>query len=424
MAARSKKRSAKEMYAERDRRVGDAIALRTTDRVPVHFFVGYFAAKYAGVPTSALYYDAEKWRQANRKTVLDFEPDTYWVQTAGVSGESMELLGPHQMRWPGHNLPPNQSHQMVELEPMKQDEYDAYLEDPSDFIVRTYLPRVWDSAGPLANLSPLRGLVGGSGLASYLGQFARPDMAATLETFRRAAETQARWQSAGGNFTQEMTALGFPAYNTPRMFGGAPFDTISDNLRGMRGAMLDMYRCGDKLLEMCDMLAKQRIKMIRQTPAPQGEDDIKRVFIALHRGSDGFMSLPQFEKFYWPTLKQVMLALIDSGWIPCPFFEGIWDQRLEHIQDLPKGKILCHFGQSTPERVQAVLGGRLCVMIDVPGSLLQAGSVSDVEDYCKKLIDLFRKDGAFIMTATCVDEAKPENIRAMIETTKSYGRNA
>jgi uroporphyrinogen-III decarboxylase len=116
-----------------------------------------------------------------------------------------------------------------------------------------------------------------------------------------------------------------------------------------------------------------------------------------------------------------MLALIDNGWIPCPFFEGIWDQRLEYIRDLPKGKVLCHFAQTDPEKAKKVLGGHLCFMCDVPGSLLQTGSVSEVEAYCRKLIDVCAKDGGYIMTSTCVDEAKPENMRAMIEFTKRYG---
>ena len=423
--ARPRKRSPQELYAERNKRVDDAIALRTPDIVPVHLFVGYFASRYTGVPSSALYYEAEKWHEANRKTVVDFAPDTYWVQTAGVSGEAMELLGPQQMKWPGYNLSPNQGHQMVELEPMKGDEYDAYMADPSDYVVRTYLPRVWDAAAPLANLTPFRGMVGGSTLPFFLAQFARPEMAPALEAFRKAAEIQAKWQMAGGNLAEELNKLGFPAYTAPRMMGGAPFDTISDNLRGMRGAMLDMYQRGDKLIELCELMAKQRIDVIRKTPAPTGEGAIRRVFIALHRGSDGFMSLPQFERYYWPTLKRVMLAMIDTGWTPCPFFEGIWDQRLEYIRDLPKGKVLCHFAaQTDPVKAQAVLGGHLCVMADVPPSLLVAGVVSEVEAYVKKLIDLFGKKGGLVVTSTSIDEAKPENIRAMIETTKSYGRNA
>ncbi len=409
------------LYKERDQRVNEAIAMRVPDRVPVQLFVGYFAARYCGIPFSTAYYQAAKWRAANRKTITELEPDAYWVQTAAVSGKALELLGPHQIKWPGFGVPDDQSHQMVELEPMKSDEYEAYLHNASDWIIRTYLPRVLASAAPLSRLSPFRSLMGGTGMAFYLPQFLHPEMVEMLKIFQKAAKLQAKWQQIDVNFTEEMAGLGFPSYNTSMMMGGAPFDVISDNLRGMRGAMLDMWRNPDQLLEMCKALGTQTTEMIKRMPPPD-KGGVKRVFMALHRGSDGFMSLPQFERFYWPGLKKVILALIDAGWTPCPFFEGIWDQRLEYIRELPKGKVLCHFAQTDPVKAKAVLGGHLCLMIDVPGSVLQAGSISEVEDYCKKLIDVCGKDGGFIMTATCLDEAKPENVKAMIDITKDYGR--
>lgn len=413
-------RAAKQ-YAERDNRVNEAIAMKVPDRVPFQLFVGYFAARYCGIPCSALYYEPEKWREANIRTITELEPDVYWVQTASVSGKAMEILGPRQMRWPGFGVSPDHSHQMIELEPMKPEEYDAFLRDPSDFIMRTFLPRVVESAAPMAKLPPMRSLFFSMGLAPYLAQFTRPEMVEMLEKFRKAAELQAQWQGRDGRFDEEMAARGFPPYNTPMMMAGAPFDMISDFLRGMRGAMLDMYRFPDKLLEACDMFCKQTLDTIKAFPPPR-EGSVKRVFMALHRGSDGFMSLSQFEKFYWPTLKKVILALVDAGWTPCPFFEGTWDQRLEYIRELPKGKVLCHFARTDPEKAKAVLGGHLCFMIDVPGIILQAGTVSEVEDYCKKLIKTCAKDGGFIMTATALDEAKPENVKAMIDVTKNYGR--
>jgi uroporphyrinogen-III decarboxylase len=56
--------------------------------------------------------------------------------------------------------------------------------------------------------------------------------------------------------------------------------------------------------------------------------------------------------------------------------------------------------------------------------MLQVGSPSEVEDYVKKLIQTAGKDGGFIMTTSTgvTHEAKPENVRAMIEATKKYGR--
>ena len=410
-------------YAERDKRVNEAIAMKVPDRVPIQLFVGYFAGRYCGTPFSAAYYDAEKWRTANIKTITELQPDVYWAQTAAVSGEALEILGPLQMRWPGFGVAPNHSHQAIELEPMKPEEYDEFLSDPSDYLVRAYLPRVVESAAPLAKLPPLRSLVHSMGMVGFLAQCTQPDIAEMLEKFRKAGELQAKWQRRDVSFIEEMAALGFPSYNTPRLMAAAPFDMISDFLRGMRGAMLDMFRIPDKLIEACDMLCKQTVGMIKALPVPQ-DGSIKRVFMALHRGSDGFMSLPQFEKFYWPTLKKVIVALIDAGWTPCPFFEGTWDRRLEYLRELPKGKVLCHFAKTDPVKAKAILGGHLCFMIDVPGALLQIGTVPEVQDFCKNLIDICSKEGGYIMTATSMDEARPENVKAMIDITKSYGRYA
>ena len=410
-------------YSERDNRVNEAIAMKVPDRVPFQLFVGYFAGTYCSIPFSSAYYESEKWRAANIKTITELEPDVYWAQTAAVSGKALELLGPLQMKWPGFGVPANSSHQAIELEPMKAEEYDNFLSDPSDFIVRSYLPKVLESAAPMAKLPPFRSLMSGMGMARYLAQFTQPEMVEMLGKFRKAAEFQAEWQTRDVNFHEEMEELGFPSYNTPRMMAPAPFDMISDFLRGMRGSMLDMFRLPDKLLEACEMLCKQTVSTIKALPPPE-EGSVKRVFMALHRGSDGFMSLPQFEKFYWPTLKKVLLALIDAGWTPCPFFEGTWDKRLEYIRELPKGKVLCHFAQTDPHKAKDILGGHLCFMIDVPGFILKAGTVSEVEDHCKNLIDVCGKDGGFIMTATCMDEASPKNVKAMIDITKSYGRYA
>jgi hypothetical protein len=423
MTATKSENRAADAYVDRDNRVNEAIAMQVPDRVPFQLFVGYFAGRYCNIPFSSVYYDSAKWRAANLKTITELDPDVFWAETAALSGKALEILGPLQMRWPGFNVPPNLSHQIVELESMKAGEYDDFLSDPSDFIVRTYLPRVMESAAPMAKLPSLRSLSGPWAVAPYLAQFTQPDMVEMLEKFRKAAELQAEWQSRNIHFDEEMAGLGFPSYTTSRIMAPAPFDMIANFLRGMRGAMLDMYRIPDKLLEACDRFCNQIIKAIKASPAPE-DGSVRRVFMALHRGSDGFMSLPQFEKFYWPTLKKVLLALIDAGWTPCPFFEGTWDQRLEYLSELPKGKVLCHFAKTDPKKAKAILGGRLCFMIDVPGFLLKAGTVSEVEDYCSNLIQTCGKDGGFIMTATCLDEASPENVKAMINITKSCGRYA
>jgi uroporphyrinogen-III decarboxylase len=214
-----------------------------------------------------------------------------------------------------------------------------------------------------------------------------------------------------------MEKLGFPQSNQSAAL--VPFDTISHSIRGMHGTMLDMYRQPDKLREACEKLLA--ITLAEPMPAPSKGGNI-RVFMPLTRGSDNFMSLKQFETFYWPDLKKLVQVLTDRGATPSIFFEGNWDTRLEYFLELPKGKVLAHFDATDIFRAKEVLRDHMCIMGNVPSSLLQAGTVQEMKDYCKKLIDVVGKDGGYILSGrSSSDEVKPENFKAMIDFTKEYG---
>ena len=205
--------------------------------------------------------------------------------------------------------------------------------------------------------------------------------------------------------------------------GGAPFDAVSDFLRGMRGAMIDMYRCPDKLLAACDKILEWRIE--RSKPAnPEVEGAMVRGGGApLHRGSDGFMSIEQYERFYWPGLKKAVMAAVDLGYTTSSFCEGIWDERLEYWLEIPKGKATLRFEKTDMFKAKEVLGGHACIQGGVPSSLLEVGSPSEVDEYCKKLIEVCGKGGGFILGAgSSIDCARPENIKAMIDAAEKYGR--
>jgi uroporphyrinogen-III decarboxylase len=62
-------------------------------------------------------------------------------------------------------------------------------------------------------------------------------------------------------------------------------------------------------------------------------------------------------------------------------------------------------------------------MGDVPAVLFRLGTPKDVEKYCMKLIQQVGEGGGFILSSGCsvpVD-AKPENVKAMIDTAKKHG---
>jgi len=415
-----------QLSEERAKRINDAIELRVPDRVPVTIHTGVFAARYAGLPLSAMYYDHAAYREACLKTTLDFEPDTGASMVLVNSGLIMELLDVKHQRWPGGTLPLDTPYQFVEGEYMKVEEYDIFLNDPSDFIFRYYLPRIFGTLQPLTKLPPFRDFIdSGRGFTAILTLLLSSDFKELAEKLIQAAQEQQRLMQEGAEFSDVMTYLGFPSQygGSPggNGVGQVPFDIISDNLRGMRGAMLDMYRCPDKLLAACDRILEWRIaQAVPVQPDERGYR--RRAGMALHRGSDGFMSLEQFEKFYWSGLKKAILTNIELGFIATPFWEGIWDDRLEYLLELPKGKVVFHCEMTDVFKAKEILGDHMCIQGGVPPTLLQAGSPQDVEEYCKKLIKVVGKNGGFILgPGSAIDYAKPENIKAMVDSVKKYG---
>ena len=309
-----------ELYEEREKRVREAIALEEPDRVPVSIRMTYFPARYLGIPMSTSYYDAVAWRKAALRTIIDFEPDMSQSYSGMSSGEALEVLHPTQTKWPGGPLPPDVSHQAIDVECMMEDEYDLLMSDPTDFFLRYVLPRAFESLKPLANLPPLADRA--IGFAGMTPVFASEDFKAMGRVLLKAGIAQEKWQNAVGSMEEDMARLGLLANSYMGGAGGAPFDAISDFYRGMRGAMLDMFRHPDELIAACDKILDTRIKSA--TPAdPNKRGNPKRLFLALHRGAEGFMSKQQFEKFYWPGLKKAMLTSIELGYIPMPFCEGI-----------------------------------------------------------------------------------------------------
>jgi uroporphyrinogen-III decarboxylase len=407
----------KELYEERNGRITDAIQLRVPDRIPINLSFGYFPAKYTGISYKTAWYDSDLWLEATKKTIVDFSPDGLFYIQPFVPGTALEYLDPKHIKWPGHGLPDNVGHQAIEGEWMKADEYDVALDNISDYMLRVFFPRISGALKPLKMLPPISSLrFNYNGLISLAEAFARPEVAEAISTLQQAGREYGKIRIKLIAFQQEIERLGFPVTGTGG--GGSPFDAVSDYLRGMRGTMTDMYRQPDRLLELIDYQFRKTMDRIEARTSGSVN---RRVFIALHRGSDEFMSLPHFEKFYWPTLKKVILSLVDNGLIPCPFFEGVWDRRLEYLLELPRGKVLCHFARTNLKRAKEVLDGHLCIMGGLPSSILQVGSVQDVKDNCKKLIDDCGRDGGFILANMPLDYARPENVKAMVDFTRKYG---
>jgi hypothetical protein len=404
------------LYRQRLQRIEDAVQLKMPDRIPISINCGYLAASYAGMTFEEAHYDCDCWIAANKKIILDLQPDIFgsFPQTAGLA---YEFIDTKLMKWPGHGISPAATLQYMEGEYLRADEYDAFLSDPTDFAIRTYLPRTAGNLSALKKLPPLMEAINIARAGGPLSMLADEEVMNAFSAIFKAAQETRKWGKAWRDFIDDMEALGFPAGYQPG--GHAPFDYISDYLRGMRGTMLDMYRQPDKLLEAIDKLTPV---LINQALSPVSKQKNRIVGIALHRGSDGLMSLKQFEKFYWPGVKALILAFVDKGYIPSVFWEGDYTSRLEYLLELPQGKVNNLFDRTDIFRAKEVLGGHQCISGGMPASILQTGSVQDVKERCRRLIDIAGKNGGYILaSSSALDNAKVENVKAMLTYTREKG---
>jgi len=399
-------------------RLKDAVLMeKAPDRVPVFPLGTFMQGHLYGVTSYESMYDYGKLLSAHRRFLQDFKPDYYGSPAFIGSGKILEILGYKQYKWPGHGVSENSVYQYVEGEYMLAEDYQALIDDPSDFWLRTYFPRVFGALEPLTNLTPFPNLWEVVGVSGWMIPFGIPPVQGALKALMEAGNEAMAWIQQIMGFEMEVRGMGFPT-----AIGGAakaPFDILADTLRGTRAVMSDMYRRPDMVLKAVDRLTplyvKQGVGMATFFGNPV-------VFIPLHKGADGFMSDQQFRTFYWPTLKALILGLGKEGCVPFLFCEGSYNTRLEYLTELPKGSCFWVFDRTDMAKAKTLLGNTICIGGNVPAGMILTGTAEQVKAYCKSLIDVAGKGGGYIMAfGTAMDEGKADTVHAMIDFTKEYG---
>lgn len=405
------------LYEERAKRVRDVIELRKPDRVP--FMVLVEPHHYSGIPKTAAFYDQITLKRTMRKMALDLEPD---MGEPGFPscGAAMDELDVQNFVWPGGPKPPDYEYQFIEGEYMKEDEYDMFLNDPSGFMIRRYLPRVYKALAPLAKLPPLDSIF--MGFEHLTPFFADPEFLQMAGHLAESGRLVNEFRRKVGDAHEDLAQLGFPPFArfAPGGVGGAPFDTVTSFLRGMKGSMLDMYRRPEKLIRACEAILDRRI--VCAVPAdPNARDYPPRVGLPLWRGDPVFMSEAQFKKFYWPGLKKSLQTHVDLGYVPVPFFEAAFGDRLECLLELPKGGILASVEAADAVRAKEILGGHTSLLVRCP-NVCKLWSITQLESFIKDLIDKCGGGGGLIIVVKMPDKTRIEDMQAVMKSIKEYGK--
>ena len=378
------------LYEQRLARYTTAMRGGMTDRVPIRPFVAEFCAKYAGMTCQEVAHDYTKAYEAVIRTGKDFDWDAMVVNMVWVWTGLAQAIGLKYYGIPGIHIPADTAFQYHEPPEdgafMRPDEYDALIDDPTAFILNTWLPRV--SAG-----TPLSQLKGGMAMMQY-------------------------FNTIGGQIERMKTENG-----TVSAIAGifkAPMDILADKFRGYLGLLSDLETQPDKVLAACEALAPHLYAVALSSSDPTGTVPIG---FWMHRSCVPMVTPQHFSEIFWPTLKPIIEELWRNGRQTLFYAEGNWDYHLNDFATLPAHSIVYHMDQADPRKVFAKLGGKFCLSGGIPNAMLAYGTPDKVRAKVKEILDICAKDGAYIMDASAIvqNDATIENMKAMTEATLEHG---
>jgi uroporphyrinogen-III decarboxylase len=404
-------------YRERVTRFIKAIKLEEPDRVPVMLPVGFYPAYYAGFNLKRVMYDYEALKQAWLKFLHDFrDMDIFSGPGLVLPARALDIIGHKLHKWPGNGLPDDSSsYQFLEGEYMKEDDYDKLIDDSSDFLLRTFMPQEAVAFKPLAKLPHLTPFIGIP--VGYLSFFGDPEIQAALKTMMAAGEEVLKWQEVVNEVSEAAFEAGYPSLAFAMC--GPPFDTLADMFRGTRGMIMDMYRQPEKVHEAMERIIPV---LVKEALLQADAFDCPILMMPLHKGDQTFMSPKQFETFYWPTFKKVMICLIEEGLVPMPFAEGNYEPRLEIIRDMPRSSVAWYFEHMDMAKAKKVLGDTACIVGNVPVTVLCTGTPREVKECCRQLIETCAEGGGYILTGSAsINKGNPANLHAMMAAAREYG---
>ena len=370
-------------------RIDAAIALQPVDRAPLVPMMDIFSPRFEGVKMADMIRDLDLARET---LIKGFDDLGGWDATFLAGGMVSDIgWGNFGMasKLPGYELGDDDLWQLDEKEILKIEDYDFIIKNGWNAYLGLAYPRLGAPCDP-ALFFP------------HLGALAAQGVKDTLI-----------WEAKG---VQAFAGFGPPP----------PFEAVTFS-RSLKETVADIFRRPALLEAALDAIQAEQVPfmiggLLAVKQATKWGNKV--AFIGATRAP--FLSPPNFERFFWKYLKDMVNQMVAAGITPMLHFDSNWDKYLEKFLELPKGKVVLELDSTTNIfKAKEILKGHMCIMGDVPASLLKLGTPEQVCDYCKKLIDVVGEGSGFILSTgcDCPMDAKPENVKAMLETGRTYNPN-
>lgn len=363
------------LYEKNLQRTLNAVHLEKVDKVPFSYSGSAYVARRQGLKIAEFVNDYEKATQAT----IDFakaHPGIDSIHSPIMNPALLTTLWFSKVKIPGIHLPDDELWQVDEQEVMKQEDYQKILDIGYEAWLMDYMVNKMDN--PFAAM-PAFG-------------------AASAKAAQRLA-----------------MEVGLPLMNGGN--AGTPIEGFCGG-RQLMNFFVDMVIEHDLVKAAMDKAFEHTLAGFKAQLAnkPVG------VWVGGWRAAPELMSHDTFMEFVWPYMTQLVDATVEAGVIPVLHFDSCWDSELETLKELPEKKCLLMLdGTTNMRKAREVLGDRMCLMGDVPSSMLAFGTADECYNYVTKLIDDIGPIGTIISSGCDVPlNARDENVDAIIQATLDY----
>ncbi|MBU0991896.1 MAG: hypothetical protein KJ737_05320 [Proteobacteria bacterium] len=377
-----------------EERLEKVIRLECPDRVPAALFIYYYAPFHVGIRTGDFMKNHDVYFNAIKQVYKDIGPWDIFYNGDSFSKIMYSFAAMMQALWPGIDLPGDVMGQTKEVQYMDFDDYEWIMKSGRFFNDLRFRARM---------MPRFCNEVKGYGLLRLM-----PTFLMEISRMVRLWRKDFKW------FKEQGAAI---------LMGSVaemPFDTFSQ-ARNIIQFSMDILKHQETVRNASVRLSKNFADTMVAVSRLLG---VPRVQLFCHRTSNSFISPRQFESIAYPSLEMTVNRIIDCGMTPALHCDGDWLKNLKTLRRLPAKKVIIEFdGFTDMFRAKQEIGDRMCIYGDVPAEMLALGSPGEVEEYCHRLIEEVGAGGGFILASGCEVpyNAKPENLRAVVQSAVKYG---
>ena len=185
--------------------------------------------------------------------------------------------------------------------------------------------------------------------------------------------------------------------------------------RGFQNGMADLRRRPEQVLKALE--ATYPIV----APAPGAMKDFPWTFFPVVTAT--YLNRKNFEKFWWPTAKRAMDAVVAQGGKVGIALEGNWSHLYDFLLEMPKGSVVAFLEGDDMIQAKKDIGHMVALSGGMPVQLLREGTKQQNIDYVRNIIDTCGTEGILFSQSQGLlspGDVNPDNLRAVVDFVHEY----